>query len=120
MIGFSRLLSKTIIDRNKYIENALVVANQKQRPEDIYQPLAAILQMLTTIADSECVNAMQLFDMLLKSARDLEKLNATYKAITAKSRFVPTTVLNETMDELRKITDRVPSMRPVSESEQKT
>src|SRR5262245_47570397 len=67
IISLSRILNKLIRDRNKYIELART-ATTAQGQLTVYQ-LDNILHILGSIADSECVTILQLFDELLSTAR---------------------------------------------------
>jgi hypothetical protein len=67
-----------------------------------------IVRSQASIANTECVVAEQLFRVLTRLANGLVAINQIYKIRAKKSQFILPDALNETISELKEITDKIP------------
>jgi hypothetical protein len=116
MFRYSRVLDTAIKDRNKFINEANRTAYSNNGALSFFQ-LDSILQMQQSIADAECVNALQLFDVFLSIAKSLETVSTTYpikdKNFPIKGKkLIPPPPLEEAMEKLRVISAKVISTMP--------
>jgi hypothetical protein len=67
---------------------------------------------MTSIANKQCVTALEFFEMFLRIAQQLEALNATYKIKAKKSKLAPPEPLAAIMLQLREIVEPLKKAMP--------
>lgn len=99
LLRYSRLINNTIKDRNKFIEVAIAASSKGGLS---YYQLESIIHTQVSIADSECINALQFFESLQNIAKSLEELSNTYKVpgVSGK-RLIPPPPLEDAIKKLR-------------------
>jgi hypothetical protein len=102
LISQSRQLSTAIRNRNNNTLSAMQVTTQKGGLK--FSEIASILHLQASIADSECITALQLFELFLAIEKQLEVINDTYKIKDKKSKLsVAKPHLEIVMDQLSEI-----------------
>jgi hypothetical protein len=101
LTSFARALHAATRNRNDIILSARdATLRQGGMKRDEFR---STLQLQTSIADAECLNASQLFDILIDIERRLESINETYKIKARKSRITLPNELNTNLEQLHKI-----------------
>lgn len=111
LVGRTRAIHSTMNDRNRYIEAARGSTFGQGGALNFWQ-LDSILQTMTSIANKECMIALEFFELFLRINQQLEGLNATYKIDATKSKLVPPEPLAETMKQLREIAEPLKKAMP--------
>jgi hypothetical protein len=93
--------------RNKNIEDAFSLAGLEGGTQNL-SSFRMVLRAQASISNTECVVAVQLFDVLLKLANGLVTINQNYKISAKKSRFTLPSTLADTMKELKDISRKIP------------
>ncbi|MFI5020692.1 MAG: hypothetical protein ACHQRJ_03425 [Alphaproteobacteria bacterium] len=106
LISRSREIANATKNRNRYIEMALSTTSSQQGALNFHQ-LHSVLQLQTSVSDSESVTALQFFELLLDIDKKLEAINGTYKIAAKKSKLTPPEPLQIAMDQLREIFNTV-------------
>ena len=101
LISQSRELATAIKNRNHHLFDARNITTQQGGLQT--SQFQSILHLQTTVADAECVIALQLFELFLDIVRRLEAINETYKIQARKSKLTVAKPLHDVMDQLREI-----------------
>jgi hypothetical protein len=72
--------------RNRNIEGEMNFTSHREGEQNL-DSFQSVIQMQASIANTECVVVSQLFEVSIKSARSLEKMNNDYKIPVRKSKF---------------------------------
>jgi hypothetical protein len=64
--------------------------------------------IISSISNTECVVSSQLFEVLLRLVKALEGINDSYKIGAKKSKITPPAALQETMGELKRVSETIP------------
>jgi hypothetical protein len=102
LISQSRELATAIKNRNHHMFEARNITTQQGGGLKTSQ-FQSILHLQTTIADAECVIALQLFELFLDIEKRLEAINETYKIEAHKSKLTVAKPLYDVMNQLREI-----------------
>ena len=97
----SRELATALQNRNRHLMDARNATTQQGGLST--SQFRSMLHLQTTIADAECLIALQLFELLLDIEKRLEAINDTYELKARKSRLTVATRLYDVLDQLRKI-----------------
>jgi hypothetical protein len=101
LISQSRELATAIKNRNHHmIEARNITAQQGGLKTSQFQ---SILHLQATIADAECIIALQLFELFLDIEKRLEAINDTYKIEARESKLAAAKPLYDVMNKLREI-----------------
>lgn len=93
--------------RNRHIESAMAAIDYQVGVQNL-QNFVSIVRTQASLATTECIVASQLFQVLLRLIRTLEKINDDYKISAKKSKVKTPDALTATMDELKAISEKVP------------
>jgi hypothetical protein len=97
----SRELATAINNRNRHLMDARNTTTQQgglSTPQ-----FASLLHLQTTIADAECLIALQLFQLFLDIEKRLEAINDTYEIKGRKSKLTVAKPLFDVLHQLREI-----------------
>jgi hypothetical protein len=86
LVAGVREIEEVTGQRNRNIESAANVINFREGAENLYSFQSAI-QLQTRISNTECIVALQLFEVLIRLGGGLEKVNEGYSISAKKSRF---------------------------------
>lgn len=117
LTAFARELENATSQRNRLIEAAMSLLQQQAGA--LNDPLLHnVLQQQASISNTECIAAYQLFDVLRKMARHLEKLSATYTVPGKKSKLIAPSALDDTINELAQIVSQIGRDMPAGDEDQ--
>jgi hypothetical protein len=105
LVNGVRELKDITARRNRCIEGALRIPDGQGGTN--LEQFRMVLRSLRSIANTECVVSSQLFDVLMRLVNALEKINDGYKIEGKKSKLTVPKALQETMGELKKISDTI-------------
>jgi hypothetical protein len=107
LIASVREIKDVTARRNHNIEDAFSLSGLQDGAHNLANFRLA-LRTQASIANTECVVATQLFEVLLRLANGLVTINQNYKLSAKKSRFTPPDALAATMKELKDISEKTP------------
>lgn len=107
LIGGAREIKDVTARRNRNIEDAFNLTGVRDGGGNLNSLRVAVHTQLS-IAKTECVVAEQLFRVLIRLAKGLVAINQNYKIRVKKSQFILPEALNQTINELKEITDKIP------------
>jgi len=87
--------------RNRNIEDATSVPAHREGAQNLYS-FKSVIRMQASIANTECIVAAQLFEVLIRLARSLVKINDGYTIPAKKSKFTLPDAFQETMRDSKK------------------
>jgi hypothetical protein len=101
LISQSRDLATAIKNRNSHIVAAMHTTTEQGGLK--FAELDSMLHLQTSIANSECITSLQLFELFLVMEKKLEAINDTYKIEAKKSKLTVAKQLETVMNQLRDI-----------------
>jgi hypothetical protein len=99
--GQSREINTTIKNHNAHLMGAMQTTMHQGGL--ITSQLYSILHLQTSLADAECLTALQLFDKLLDMEKRLEAINDTYEIDVRKTKITTPKSLGPVLEQLREI-----------------
>ena len=102
LVASARQLKNLTLQRNRNIETGVNLVNQQGGRLNFYV-LDSVLQRHASVADAECVTALQLFKNFLDMASNLERINDKKQG----KKLIPSPALEEAAKELQKIADQI-------------
>ena len=107
LVSSVREIKDVTARRNRNIEDAFSLAGLQDGAHNL-SSFRLALRTQASIANTECVLATQLFDVLLRLANGLVTIKQNYKISAKKSQFTLPDELAETMKELKDISEKTP------------
>lgn len=100
-------IKDVVARRNRNIEDAMRVTSPPEGRQNL-DNFKKIIRTQASIAKTECIVASQLFDVMIRLERTLEKINDSYEISAKKSKIRFPDTLQPTIMELKKISDGIP------------